>query len=52
MNKSKKEEIRAAWELLDDGDISTERLLQMVADACSCTVSEVVEAVTNQGDLK
>lgn len=37
--------IKATWEMFDDGDISTERLLQLVADACDCTVSDVVDAI-------
>jgi hypothetical protein len=32
--------IRAAWDAFDD-DISTERLLQMVADACGCDTYRV-----------
>lgn len=46
LSKVKRDEIRAMWEVFDDDDISTERLLQMVADACKCDIGDVVEAVT------
>ena len=34
--------IRASLDIHDDGEISTERLLSMVADDCNCDVSDVV----------
>lgn len=45
MNKDKIDKILASYELHDDDDISTERLLQMVADDCHCDVSDVVDAL-------
>ena len=45
MNKNKINKILASYELHDDDDISTERLLQMVADDCHCDVSDVVDAL-------
>ena len=45
MNKNKIDKILASYELHDDDDISTERLLQMVADDCHCDVSDVVNAL-------
>jgi hypothetical protein len=42
----RQKEILAAYELFEDDDISTERLLQMVADYCECEdVGEVVDAL-------
>lgn len=38
-------EILAVYEALDDDDISTERLLSMVADTCECDIDDVVEAL-------
>lgn len=38
-------QILVSYELHDDDEISTERLLQMIADDCDCDVSEVVEAI-------
>lgn len=37
--------ILATWDLHDDRDISTERLLQMVADDCGCDTDRVVDAL-------
>ena len=45
MKKALKEQILLSYEIHDDDDISTERLLQMVADDCKCDVYEVVEAL-------
>lgn len=37
--------IIASYEWHDDDDISTERLLAMVADDCDCDVSKVIEVI-------
>ena len=39
-------EILMFYELFDDDDISTERLLSMTADAAGCDVGDVVDALT------
>ena len=38
-------EILEVYEALDDDDVSTERLLCMVADICECDIDDVVEAL-------
>ena len=38
-------EILEVYEALDDDDVSTERLLCMVADTCGCDIDGVVEAL-------
>lgn len=40
-----KEEILAVYESMDDNDISTERLLQIVADMCNCEIDDVIDAL-------
>lgn len=50
MGKNKKDEIKAAWELFNDNDISTECLLQLVADTCSCTIDDVVAVMTDNAN--
>jgi hypothetical protein len=42
--------ILAAYNLHDDDDISTERLLAMVCDDCGCDVSRVVEALRRDAE--
>lgn len=43
---SKKEaHILASYDLHDDDDISTERLLQMVADDCKCDIMDVIDVL-------
>ena len=42
--------IIASYRLHDDDDISTERLLQMVADDCDCSISDVIEALKGDTD--
>ena len=44
------DEIMASWDAHDDDDISTERLLEMVADDCKCEVDDVVETLSRQQD--
>ena len=44
-NNSEIEQILMSYNSHDDGDISTERLLQMVADDCGCDISDVVNAL-------
>ena len=39
------EKILATYDLFDDDDISTERLLALVADDCDCEVDEVVNVL-------
>lgn len=39
------EKILATYDLFDDDDISTERLLALVADDCDCEVDEVVNVI-------
>ena len=43
-------EIMESWDVHDSDDISTERLLQMVADDCKCEVDDVVETLSRQQD--
>ena len=45
---NKQEEILAAYDMYDDDDISTERLLQMVADHCNVDYSDVVDALAQR----
>lgn len=54
MDKLTKRErkIVAAWELHDDGDISTERLFAMVCDDCKCDSSDVTDAMVKAGLFK
>ena len=40
-----KEEILAVYESMDDNNISTERLLQIVADMCDCEIDEVINTL-------
>lgn len=42
--------ILATYEYFDDDDISTERLLAMVADDCDCEVDEVVAVIVKYGN--
>lgn len=42
--------VLASYELHDDDDISTERLLQMVADDCHCDVSDVVSVLAEESN--
>jgi len=41
--------IMGVYEMFDDEDISTERLLAMVADFCECDIDDVVEAIAMEG---
>ena len=41
----KYEEIIRSYNLHDDGYVSTERLLEMVANDCKCDVDEVCDAL-------
>lgn len=45
-----KDKIIASYKLHDDDDISTERLLQMVADDCDCSISDVIEVLRGDTD--
>lgn len=44
-NKPSKDYILSVYRALDEDDISTEMLLQMVADVCQCEVSDVVDVL-------
>jgi len=41
-------EILMYYEMFDDDDISTERLLAMVADAAGCDIDDVVSALAGE----
>lgn len=41
--------ILLSYELHDNEDISTERLLQMVADDCLCDISDVIDVLIKKG---
>ena len=41
----KQQAIVDVFDDLDDGEISTERLLSMPADACGCDVCDVIDAL-------
>ena len=45
MNKA---EILMFYEMFDDDDISTERLLAMTADAAGCDIDDVVSALADE----
>ena len=44
------DEIMASWDAHDDDDISTEMLIQMVADDCKCEADDVIETLSRQQD--
>ena len=56
MGKSEKEikqlDILTTYDMFDDDDISTERLLAMVCDECHCDVDDVIDALMQAGRLK
>ena len=45
-----KSRILTTYELYDDDDISTERLLQIVADTCHCDISDVVSVLAEESN--
>lgn len=45
-------DILTTYDLLDDDDISTERLLALVCDECHCDVDDVINALMQAGRLK
>lgn len=45
--KPSKDYILSVYRALDEDGISTERLLQMVADVCRCEVSDVIDALAD-----
>ena len=47
-----KERVKMAYEMFDDDDISTERLLAMVADYCHCDVDAVIEVLAPDDDTE
>lgn len=44
-------EILMYYEMFDDEDISTERLLAMTADAAGCDVDDVISALAGEHSL-
>lgn len=48
MKASERNKIVASYKLHDTEDISTMTLLQMVADDCRCSISDVLDALTEQ----
>ena len=46
--------MRCTWgrNMLDDDDISTERLFALVCDECHCDVDDVINALMQAGRLK
>lgn len=44
--------ILLAYDMFNDDDISTERLLAMVCDQCKCDVIDVIEALKADGRLE
>lgn len=45
-------DILTTYDMFDDDDISTERLLAMVCDECHCDVDDVINALMQAGRLK
>ena len=45
-----RERVLAAYALYDDDGISTQTLLQMVADECKCDVDDVAIILMEEGD--
>lgn len=45
-------DILTTYDMLDDDDISTERLLALVCDSCHCEVDDVINALMQAGRLK
>lgn len=43
-----RDKVLSAYNLLDDDDISTERLLALVCDECQCDVTDVVRILTEE----
>jgi hypothetical protein len=50
--KIKQLDILTTYDMLDDDDISTERLLAMVCDECHCEVDDVIDALVSDGRIK
>lgn len=45
-------DILTTYDMLDNDDISTERLFAMVCDECHCDVDDVINALMQAGRLK
>jgi len=45
-------DILTTYDMFDDDDISTERLLALVCDECHCNVDDVINAIMQAGRLK
>jgi hypothetical protein len=48
--KPTNEHIVATWDALDDDNLSTETLVQMVADACHCSTDDVAAALAEANE--
>ncbi len=45
-------DILTTYDMLDDDDISTERLFALVCDECHCDVDDVINALMQAGRFK
>ena len=45
-------DIIKTYDMLDDDDISTERLFALVCDECHCDVDDIINALMQAGRLK
>ena len=50
--ETKQLDILTTYDMLNDDDISTERLLAMVCDECHCDVDDVIDAFALDGRIK
>ena len=50
--ETKQLDILTTYDMLNDDDISTERLLAMVCDECHCDVDDVIDALALDGRIK
>lgn len=42
-NEADRQYVQSVWDMFDDGNISTERLIAMVADTCGIEYEDVLE---------
>ena len=47
---TREQKILATYDFFDDEDISTERLLALVADDCDCGIDEVVNILSKYSE--
>lgn len=52
MDIHKQKRIVTAWDMFNDDDVSTERLLALTADYCACEIDEVIEALVADGRFR